>query len=268
MGFYFDRAGLLRLREYQQWSWLLHGFSTRAAGDLREEPARRAFAKRLGGPEVTLVTLRQVHSAIVRVANGAPLAGLPGDSLLAAEAGVMLGVKTADCLPVLLADPVHRAVAAVHAGWRGAAKRVVEKSVGEMRRVFGSDPARIQAAIGPGIQACCFEVGPEVMEEFASQFVEAESFCRPDPPNPALIMLPRQVMTGGHALMRRLDSGRGRVDLGEACRRQLRAAGIPENQIYNCGLCTACDRRRFFSYRREKETAGRMLSVIGVRHGG
>jgi copper oxidase (laccase) domain-containing protein len=110
-------------------------------------------------------------------------------------------------------------------------------------------------------------VGPEVLEEFACQFVEASEFCRPDPPNPALIMLPKQIMTGGHALMRRLDSDHGRVDLSEAARRQLLAVGLPEDQIFSSGFCTRCDRRRFYSHRREKEAAGRMLAVIGVRPG-
>ena len=266
MPFYFDRQGNLRLREFDRWPWLIHGFSTRAAGNLQLRAAQDRFAHALAGPGTKLVTVRQIHSAIVRRARAAAGSGHPGDSLMAVQPGVLVGIKTADCLPILLADPRRRVVAAVHAGWRGAAKRVVEKTVGEMRRAFRCDPAGLLAAIGPGIQACCFEVGPDVLQEFASQFVDADQFCRPDPPNPALTMLPRQTMTGdGHALMRRLDSHRGRVDLAEAVRRQLLAAGV--SQIYNSGLCTACDPKRFYSYRREKEAAGRMLAVIGLRCG-
>src|SRR5262249_16869793 len=138
-------------------------------------------------------------------------------------------------------------------------------TAGEMRRLFGCDPADLVAAIGPGIQACCFEVGPEVLEEFRSQFVDAEDFCRADPPNPALTLLPRQVMTGAQGIMREFDSDRGHVDLAEAVRRQLLAAGAPREKIYNSGLCTACDLERFYSYRREKDAAGRMLAVIGIR---
>ena len=141
---------------------------------------------------------------------------------------------------------------------------MVEKTAGEMRRCFGTDPADLEAAMGPGIRACCFEVGPEVLDEFDSQFVHAGEFCRRDPPDPAITMLPRQTMTGGHALMRPLGAGRGRVDLAQAVRRQLLAAGVPARQIHDSGLCTACDLRRFYSYRREKEAAGRMVAVIGI----
>ncbi len=271
MPFYFDPEGNLRLREFEQWPWLVHAFSTRAAGNLKEPASRRRFLRALDGRSRQLFTLHQIHSAIVRVAAGKPDPRLPGDSLIASQAGALVGIKTADCLPVLLVDPQRRAVAAAHAGWRGVARRVVEKTVGEMRRAFGCDPAGLVAAIGPGIQACCFEVGPEVLEEFFSQFVDADRFCRADPPNPALTMLPRQLMTGNHGVMRRIDAGEplgpGRVDLAEACRRQLLAAGVPPKRIFSSGLCTACDLKRFYSYRREKEAAGRMLAVIGVRGG-
>ena len=271
MSFYFGQNGTLRLAEFEQWPWLVYGFSTRPDGDLAREDERHRFLESLGAGDLDLVTLRQIHSAIVRVADGRSLqppgdgARPPGDSLIAVEPGVLVGVKTADCLPVLLVDPERRAVAAVHAGWRGVVKRVVEKTAGEMRRRLGCAPSRMHAAIGPGIQACCFEVGPEVLQEFASQFADAAEFCRPEEPNPALTMIPKQVMTGNHALMRRLDSDRGHIDLAHAIRRQLLTAGLEPQHIYNSGLCTACDLKRFYSYRREREAAGRMLAVIGVR---
>jgi len=205
------------------------------------------------------LTLRQIHSAIVRVAGDG---GVKGDALVAARPGEVVGVKTADCLPVLVVDPTRRVVAAVHAGWRGMAKRIVEKTIGEMRRHYGCKPSDLRAAMGPGIRVCCYEVGPEVLGEFASQFVDADRFCRRDAANPALIMLPRQHMTGGHALMRNLESDRGRVDLAEAARAQLENAGVGE--IADSGYCTACHLRRFYSYRREKEAAGRMVAVIGL----
>ena len=252
MAFYFKPDGILRLQEWERRRWLVHGFGSRRRPDPSPDGRRP-------------LTLRQIHSAIVRVAGDGVTAGMRGDSLLAAKPGELVGVKTADCLPVLVADTRRRVVAAVHAGWRGMAKRVVEKTAGEMRRRFGCAPRDLEAAIGPGIRACCFEVGPEVFEEFACQFPDAGEFCRPDPPNPALIMLPRQIMTGGHALMRNLESDRGRVDLAEAARRQLAAAGLAPGSIYDSGLCTACDLERFWSYRREKEGAGRMVAVIGVR---
>jgi YfiH family protein len=212
-------------------------------------------------------TLRQIHSAIARVVEPGTAAGLRGDILLTARAGLLVGVKTADCLPVLLVDARRRVVSAVHAGWRGLVRRVVEKAAGEMRRHFGCEPADLHAAIGPGIQACCFEVGPEVLAEFHSQFPDAEVYCRREAPNPALTILPRQIMTYP-PLPLDLDTGRGHIDLAEAVRRQLLAAGVDRRRIYNSGKCTACDLRMFYSYRREKEAAGRMLAVVGVRPNG
>jgi hypothetical protein len=142
------------------------------------------------------------------------------------------------------------------------AKRVVAKTVGEMRRHYGSAPRDLRAAIGPGIRLCCYEVGPEVLDEFESQFTDAERFCRREAPNPALTMLPRQQLTGGHALMRDLKSDRGRVDLAEAAKSQLERTGV--SSIFDSGRCTACDLQRFYSYRKEREAAGRMVSVIGL----
>ncbi len=268
MPFYFDSHGNLRLLELDRWPWLVHGFSTRSAGSLAHPDDQRRFAQALGGDGMRLVTLRQIHSAVVHVADNGLAAGRQGDSLIAAQPGTLVGIKTADCLPVLLVDPRRRVVAAAHAGWRGAAKRVVQKTVGEMRRLFDCDPSDLVAAVGPGIQSCCFEVGPEVLEEFRSQFVDADQFCRVDPPNPALTLLPKQVMTGAQGIMRELDSDRAHVDLAEAIRRQLLSAGVPNQQIYNSGLCTACDLKRFYSYRREKDAAGRMLAIIGLAQQG
>lgn len=270
MAFYFGPEGNLRLQEFDQWPWLVHGFSTRAAGDMAEPDRQQRFVQALAGG-MKLVTVRQIHSGIVHLAGGVRStvdSGRRGDSLITRSPGLLAGVKTADCFPVLIVDARRRAAAAIHAGWRGTAQRVVEKTAGEMRLCFHCLPSDLFAAIGPGIQACCFEVGVEVLEAFASQFTYAAQFSRPEPRNPALDMLPRQVMTGGQGLLRQLDAGRGQVDLAEACRRQLLAAGIPGRQIYNSGLCTACESKRFYSYRREKGAAGRMLAVIGVRRAG
>ena len=273
MPFYLDDEGILRVPELEQWPWLVYGFSTRAAGNLGlasgDGPAQvrqnqQRFIRMLRG-EMKLLTVRQIHSSIVRVVEDDTASGQPGDALLTARPGVLLGIKTADCLPVLLIDPRRRLVGAVHAGWKGTAQRIVEKAAGEMRRCFDSKPADLHAAVGPGIQVCCYEVGHEVLEEFESQFVDADQYCRRDPPNPALTRLPRQTMTGDRDPTRPPDAGRGHLDLAQANRRQLLAAGVPEGQIYNSGLCTACDLRMFYSHRREKEAAGRMLAVVGMR---
>lgn len=141
----------------------------------------------------------------------------------------MVGVKTADCAPILLVDAKCRKVAAVHAGWRGAVTGVAPKTLEAMVARWGTGPEEIHAAIGPCIGPCCFEVGPEV----AIQFGE--------------------------------PAARVRIDLAGFIRRQLLDAGVPETQIYLAGLCTYCRADLFHSFRRDREKAGRLLSVIGVK---
>ena len=124
-----------------------------------------------------LVTLKQMHSGLARRVGRAEIAeraSLWGDGLLTDEPGVLLGIQTADCLPVLIADRTRQAVAAFHAGWRGTLKGIVERGVASMRREFGSQPADLIAAIGPGIGQCCFAVGAEVRELFGARYSYAE----------------------------------------------------------------------------------------------
>ena len=140
------------------------------------EQNRRRFQKALGGRTMTLLALSQIHSDIIHVVRSAPEHPLQGDALVTATPGLLLAVQTADCIPILLADPEHRIVAAIHAGWRGTLKRIAEKTVGRMRMLFGTRPENIIAALGPGIGRCCYEVGPEVVKEFASQFDDARDW--------------------------------------------------------------------------------------------
>jgi YfiH family protein len=161
---------------------------------------------------------------------------------------MMLGVQTADCVPVLIADTRARAVGAFHAGWRGTVARIVEQGVATMGREFGSKPEDLIAAVGPSIGPCCFEVGEEVRVEFERAFGYA-----------------REMISDG-------VGGKARVNLWEANRRQLMAAGVGAEAIAVVGACTACardehGRRKFFSYRAEKGVTGRMLNVIGVVEG-
>jgi len=200
-----------RARPLAQFGWLEHGFGTR-----------------LFQPPEALATLRQIHSDVAVYADRAGCLA-EGDALLTDKPGQAVGVKTADCLPILLVDGRHRSVAAVHAGWRGAVSRIAQKTLEAMAARWNSRPEDLHAAIGPGIGPCCFEVGPEV----AIQFGEApERTC---------------------------------IDLPEFIRRQLLAAGVPERQIYAAGLCTFCHPALFHSFRRDREKAGRMISVIGVK---
>ena len=182
-------------------SWLVHGFSTRPGGkttvyrqpgdlnlsftdsDDRKNVAanRELFLQAAAGRKkfLGMVTLRQIHSSLIHLvgagdvrANDQP-AVLKGDGLMTGEPGVLLGIQTADCIPVLVADRKNRAVAAFHAGWRGTLARIVENGVGRMRVEFGSRPEDLIASVGPGIGRCCYSVGQEVRDQFESQFIYA-----------------------------------------------------------------------------------------------
>jgi polyphenol oxidase len=273
--------------------WLIHGFSTRVGGgttvyrpghldlnlgftdsDNRETVAanRGLFvaAASEGKQILGLVTLRQIHSSLIRRVsakdireNGMP-AVLKGDGLMTDEPGVLLGIQTADCIPVLVADRKQRAVAAFHAGWRGTLARIVENGVGRMRLEFGSRPEDLIASIGPGIGHCCYSVGEEVREQFESQFLYASELFREvydaDPVRQKYPMLFLTARAPGHS-----DIGPSmHLDLAEANRRQLLAAGLRKGAIFLAGQCTGCRTDRFFSHRTERGFTGRMMSVIGV----
>lgn len=171
--------------------------------------------------------MKQIHSGTVLVVDRTGLAG-EGDGLVTSVAGVAVSVRTADCYPILLADSRRRIVAAVHAGWRGTAARIVPAAIELMCRRFDTSPENIYAAIGPGIGECCYPVGEEVGRRFGL-------------------------------------AGAGRIDLGKENRAQLIEARVPEKQIDLMGLCTFCDEASFYSYRREQSAAGRMISFIGIR---
>jgi YfiH family protein len=165
-------------------------------------------------------------------------------------------------VPVLLVDPKVRAVAAVHAGWRGTLARIVAKAVGGMQMQFGSKPANLLAAIGPAIGGCCYEVGTEVAAEFFSQFAEAprwfDEFRTGDEPNPVqwLNMMPPGHQPPPKNLL---------LDLKKCNRAQLLEAGLSAQNIFVSDLCTCCRRDLFFSYRKEGVQTGRLMSVIGMK---
>jgi len=251
---------------------LWHGFSTRLGGvstvysaggtgelnlglSAADEPDnvwrnRRLLAEAAtGSAETPLRTVRQVHSAVslvVGAGQGAGLAWQPhvADGLMTAERGILLAIQTADCIPVLVADRRGRAVAAFHAGWRGTVAGIVEAGVAQMVAEFGCDPGELTAAIGPGIGACCYQVGDEVWQRFGDRFEYAAELFTPVP--------------GAAPDQRKLD-------LAEANRRQLVAAGVPAGAIALVGGCTSCRPDIYFSHRAEKGHAGRMMTVIGLR---
>lgn len=217
--FRLDEQNVYRCDALSQFPWLEHGFGTRLSN---------------GWPDLNrLVTPKQIHSnRVLLVEPGAPT-GLTarlgeGDALVCRSGDIIVGIRTADCVPILLADERTRAVGAIHAGWRGTGSEISSHTVDIMTRQFGTNPEDIWAAIGPSIGRCCFQVGPEVAAQFAAD-LHHES----------------------------------RVDLPEANRRQLIRAGVSPDRIVVSGLCTVCLTREFHSYRRDKEKAGRMISAVG-----
>lgn len=240
-----------------------HGFSTRvggasegpyaslnlgfSVGDARErvEENFRRLAHAAGIRPSAFVTASQVHGdRVVKAIEPAP-GDLPhppqaeADALWTDRPGVAVGVKTADCVPILIGDPDSGRVAAVHSGWRGTELRVAARAIAALVSA-GSDPARLLAAVGPAIQSCCYEVSEDLAQRFAramGEEVVALGFAKPH------------------------------LDLIRAVRTTLEEAGVPSQRIDVLASCTACDAERFFSHRRDRGVSGRHLSfVVGGAH--
>ena len=246
---------LVQVPQWESFSWLVHGFSTRLGGvstcygghDLNlgftaEDDRVRVEANRAhvltelhaGGH---LMTARQIHGVELQVVSG-PCTPVDGDGLLSQTPGVTLGIQVADCVPVLLIDRRLRAVAAVHAGWRGTVEGIAARAAERMRAEFGSRADDLEAAIGPSIGQCCYQVGDEVRDRFLACWPDAQELFED-----------------------------GRLDLWEANRRQLLGAGV--SKVWVAGDCTACSRtgegaRKYFSYRAEAGKTGRAMGVVGI----
>jgi polyphenol oxidase len=216
--FQLDSRNVFQASELRQLDWLDHGFGTRASDSWVPEP---------------YAWVRQIHSVTVLAANSPGCLGR-ADALISNTPGVYVAVRTADCVPLLIADPQTKAVGAVHAGWKGTAQSIAARAVEEMTRLFSSRPEDLIVAIGPCICGKCYEVGPEVAHQFREWFPE-----RPD-----------------------LDR-KTRIDLAEANRRQLLQSGVKPGRIQGAGLCTLCSADRFHSHR--AGSPGRMVSSVGIR---
>ncbi len=199
---------MLRSSLLSELPWIDHGFGTREDVVSQDDMA----------------SLKQIHSAVVLAADRAGLAG-EGDALVTSQTGVPVSIRTADCYPILLADERNHAVAAVHAGWRGTATQIVVRTMEQMRARFGTEPADLRVAIGPGIGGCCYEVGVEVARQFGLEQA-------------------------------------GKIDLAAMNHRLLVENGVPAGRIEVLRGCTQCDAHLFHSFRRDKERAGRMVSWI------
>jgi hypothetical protein len=247
-----------------------HAFSTRQGGVSRppfatlnlgqsvgddpaavEENRRRFFGAHSIGPE-RVARVWQAHGdRVLRV--DAEIAGRSAfprclldeqdrfDALITTLPGLALTVSTADCLPILIHDPVRRAVAAVHAGWRGTAKRIAARALEAMREAYGTDPPECRVAIGPGIRGCCFEVDGVVADAMAAAVPRWDAHARANRP--------------GHWLL----------DIADVNRAILESVGVPTECIEDVGLCTSCRTDLFFSHRADKGCTGRMMNFILLR---
>ncbi|WP_298436984.1 peptidoglycan editing factor PgeF [Geobacter sp.] len=241
-----------------------HGFTTRHEGVSRPpynslnlgantldsshavEGNRSILARGFGADVERLVTVTQVHGVDLLVIDSpnpdySYFQKLEADGIITNQPGVMIGVCVADCVPVLLLDPVKRVAAALHAGWKGTAAGICRKGIDAFIDLFGSDPRDILAAVGPGIGPCCYEVDTPV----------AEAFRR-----------------GGHAweeVATIRGVARWRLDLAKANARQLAEAGVPERNIETSGQCVSCAPELFFSYRRDGGETGRQMGFIMLK---
>ncbi len=191
-----------------------------------------------------IITVKQVHSADSHIVEGLlPTTPIACDALLTNAKNILLGIQTADCLPVLVVDPKNRAVVGIHAGWRGTLSRIVEKSIARLVETYGSNPHDCLAATGPAIGQCCFEIGAEVQEVFEKEFSYGSKLFSYHQPN-----------------------GKSNMDLRLANQEQLINSGVQKENIFHWPDCTRCQMDLYFSYRGEIATGavGRLLSVIGL----
>jgi purine-nucleoside/S-methyl-5'-thioadenosine phosphorylase / adenosine deaminase len=229
---------------------VVHAFSTRRGerNDFSLGPAdspnpmiqinRVRFLAAIGAPGWPVIKLKQVHSGTVVEIDDTSAASdaVMGDAAVTSLRGVALAVQTADCVPILIASHDGKAIAAVHAGWRGTAERIAQASITRLIQKFDLEPESLSAAIGPHIGACCYEVGEEVVAAIADSA----------------------------AIERRQEWQKPHLDLAAANHRQLVSAGIPEAQIEKSSLCTKCREDLFHSFRRDGKRMGHLLSVIGL----
>jgi polyphenol oxidase len=291
-----NKLKILRSEKIAHLPWLIHGFSTRLGGASRvygghalnlgftKEDSRVAvnrnrelFLERLGAQSDTagrktwpLVALRQIHSDLIHRVDGSESTHEPiaADGLITDTPGIIIAVQAADCLPIILVDRKRHTVGVFHAGWRGTVQRIAEKGVGEMRKHFKSNPRDLLAAIGPGVQSCCYEVGEEVRTKFEAQFAYATELFREvkesDPVREKYPLLFLTARAPGHSeLPVKLF-----LDLVEANRRQLLDAGLSAKNIDAKSPCTACHTDLLFSYRTEKGVTGRLMAAAGIKERG
>ncbi len=223
---------LFKIPSWKNIPFLVHGFGTR---HWKKEDFKRLNQLK----EFKLLFLHQIHSDIIHVIDDIPSGKLTGDAMLTKQKGVLLIIRTADCLPVLMVDKERKAVAAVHCGWRSTSQGLIQKVVKSMKDNFGCDVDALLAAMGPCIGRNCYEVDSDVRQEFERNGLTLEPFQ----PHPS-------------------KGGKYFLGLKKANRIQLIDAGVDESNISDVDLCTHCE-DDLNSYRRDKKVSGRMMSFIG-----
>ena len=247
------RLSVFKFESFKKYKNIVHFITTkegwvngnrpRFTGDSEDIYAgfRHELAVSCEAQESSFVFPRQTHSDRIAVVNSENFANTidDTDALITSEKGLFICVQTADCVPVLLFDPVKKVVAAVHAGWKGTISKIAGKTVAKMTETFGCNPADIVAGIGPSIHMHAYEVGPEVVEAVEANFSNSPALLKPS-------------MNNGHAYF----------DLWEANQTVLLEAGIREENIEVIGLCSFEHADLFYSARRDGSDTGRMVSGI------
>jgi hypothetical protein len=250
-----DPAGYSTVPRLAEIAGLVHGFG----GAGWSEADFLTFAASRG---LEPVIMRQLHSDTVHHLDAAPAGKLEGDALLTNVPGLLLVIRTADCLPVFLVDEKNRAVAAVHCGWRGTEKRILEKAARAMVRAYGSKPGAMLAALGPCIGSACYEVGPQVQEGFRRAGFPPSIFTKCQErgtrtASPEAVHVP---VLPASAPVRQ---GKSLLDLRAANVWLLRELGLKKKNILDSGsACTHCE-PSLLSYRRDPGDSRRMYNFIG-----
>lgn len=240
---------ILQSTLWKQFDGIVHAFSTRQGGlgpdvsfslggslENNSDYIKKnthLFCKRLGIDITTLFTMNQVHGKrVIIVRNSEDITDFNADAAITQRKNLALTIKTADCVPILIHDPVKHVIGAIHAGWRSASQGIVSETFTRMEKHFKSNPADCQVLIGPSIGPCCYEVGEDILDLF--------------PPS----------------VWNREKSGRYRLNLWKFTRIQLTQSGVRNANILNPELCTIHRNDLFFSYRAEGSRAGRMMALI------
>ncbi|MDD5360282.1 MAG: peptidoglycan editing factor PgeF [Sulfurovaceae bacterium] len=249
---------ILKYDKFKQFDKLIHGttlkndifphmfsFAFHTGEDIKEISKNRSYLlEKLGiDKDFDIVLANQTHSSNILVINNAKTLGWKNhddavedcDALITNQKNILIGILTADCVPILLFDKTKEVIAAVHAGWKGTKAEILLKTVQKMSETFNSNPKDIYAIIAPSIGACCYEVGSDVADNF------------------------------GQNVKKQLSNDKYILDLKMENYNQLINAGLKSENIEASQKCTSCDNDRFFSYRKEQGCSGRFLSFIGMK---